>query len=125
MDGGHGHNLGFGRAMRIKHNRDFARTRSDGQRLGGASLLANWRTLPSGSTSRLGIVTSAKIGPAVKRNSVRRLFREIFRKHQHDLLQPVDLVLVARNSSVNKDYHSLEKDFLTTLRKAGLLGKPN
>ena len=121
MDGGPGHNFGFGRAIRIKHNRDFARTRTDGQRLGGPTLLANWRTLPNGSTSRLGIVTSSKIGSAVKRNGVRRLFREIFRKHQHDLLHPVDLVVVARNPSVHRDYHALEKDFLTTLRKAGLL----
>src|SRR5258706_1949907 len=124
MDGALGHEFGFGRALRIKQSRDFARTRAEGQRLGGGSMLANWRALPSGSVSRLGIVTSAKIGPAVKRNGVRRRFREIFRKHQHELLQPVDLVLVARNSSANKDYHELEKDFLTTLRKAGLLGKP-
>jgi ribonuclease P protein component len=122
MHGSPGHEFGFGRALRIKHSRDFARTRRDGQRLSGGSMLANWRTLPSGAVSRLGIVTSAKIGPAVKRNSVRRRFREIFRKHQHELLQPVDLVLVARNSSVHKDYQALENDFLTTLRKAGLLG---
>lgn len=124
MDAGHGHQFGFGRALRIKQSRDFARTRTDGQRLSGTSLLANWRPLPVGSVSRLGIVTSAKIGPAVKRNRVRRLFREIFRKHQHEFLHPVDLVLVARNSSVQRDYHALEKDFLTTLRKAGLLEKP-
>jgi ribonuclease P protein component len=123
MDGSQRQKFGFGRAIRIKQSRDFARARNEGQRLSGGSLLVNWRGLPAGAVSRLGIVTSAKIGSAVKRNSVRRLFREIFRKHKHQLLQPVDLVLVARKSSVYKTYHELEKDFLTTLRKAGLLGK--
>jgi hypothetical protein len=34
---------------------------------------------------------------------------------------PIELVLVARPSIVNKDFFGVEKDFLTTLRKAGLL----
>ena len=41
--------------------------------------------------------------------------------HQHDLTRPVDLVLVARASIVAKQLGAVEKDFLTTMRKAGLL----
>jgi ribonuclease P protein component len=55
------------------------------------------------------------------RNRARRLLRESFRLHQHGLAQPVDLVLVARPSIVGKDFAQVERDFLTTLRKAGLL----
>lgn len=113
--------LKFGRAMRIKQGRDFSRVRQDGQRLVHGCLIANWRKLPAESAHRLGVVTSAKIGNAVIRNRARRLLREAFRLHQHDLTQPVDLVLVARNSIVGKSFVAVEKDFLTTLRKAGLL----
>jgi ribonuclease P protein component len=113
--------LKFSRAMRIKQGRDFSRTRQEGQRLVLGCIIANWRRLPAQSGSRLGVVTSGKIGNAVVRNRARRLLRESFRVHQHDLAQPVDLVLVARPSIAGKDFAAVEKDFLTTLRKAGLL----
>jgi ribonuclease P protein component len=115
--------LKFGRAMRIKQGRDFSRVRQDGQRLVHGCMIANWRKLPAESGHRLGVVTSGKLGNAVVRNRARRLLREAFRTHQHDLTQPVDLVLVARNSIVGKSFAEVEKDFLTTLRKAGLLTK--
>src|SRR5262245_61549549 len=113
--------LRFGRAARIKQGRDFARVKQDGQRLVCGCLIANWRRLSSNETSRLGVITSGKIGGAVVRNRARRLLRETFRVHQHNLTQPVDLVLVARASIANRGFAEVEKDFLTTLRRAGLL----
>ncbi len=115
--------LKFGRAMRIKQGRDFSRVRQDGQRLVHGCLIANWRKLPADSMPRLGVITSGKLGNAVVRNRARRLLREAFRSHQHDLTQPVDLVLVARASIVGKGFAEVEKDFLTTLRKAKLLSE--
>lgn len=113
--------LKFTPAMRIKQGRDFSRVRQEGQRLVHGCLIANWRKLPAESVPRLGVVTSGKIGNAVVRNRARRLLREAFRRHQHDFTQPLDLVLVARQSIVGKDFGDVEKDLLTTLRKAGLL----
>lgn len=113
--------LKFSRAMRVKQGRDFSRIRQEGQRLVIGCLIANWRPLPPESPIRLGVVTSRKIGNAVVRNRARRLMREVFRVHQHDLAQPIELVLVARQSIAGKTLLSVEKDFLTTLRKAGLL----
>ena len=115
--------LKFGRAMRIKQGRDFSRVRQEGQRLVHGCLIANWRKLPAESSHRLGVVTSGKIGNAVVRNRARRLLREAFRLHQFDFSQPVDLVLVARASIVGMSFAEVEKDFLTTVRKAGLLSK--
>ena len=115
--------LKFSRTMRIKQGRDFSRVRQEGQRLVLGCMIANWRKLPVDSIHRLGVVTSGKIGNAVIRNRARRLLREAFRKHQHDFTQPVDLVVVARASIVGKGFADVEKDFLTILRKAGLLAK--
>jgi ribonuclease P protein component len=113
--------LKFSRESRIKQSRDFARARREGQRAPVGCLIANWRRLPEGTTPRLGVVTSGKIGNAVARNRARRLLREAFRVHQHDFARPVDLVLVARHSIAGKGFDAVEKDFLATLRKAGLL----
>jgi ribonuclease P protein component len=113
--------LGFNRAARIKQGRDFARVRRVGERLVVGCLIANWQRLPAASGSRLGVITGGKIGGAVVRNRARRLMRETFRLHQRELAGPVDLVLVARPSIVGKGFADVERDFLTTLRRARLL----
>jgi ribonuclease P protein component len=111
----------FPRSRRIKLNRDFARAKSKGERIASGCLVANWFLLAGNSSTRLGVVTSGKIGNAVVRNRARRLLRESFRLHQHELAQPVDLVLVARNSIAGKSFFEVEQDFLRALRKAKLL----
>lgn len=110
----------FTRAMRVKQGRDFVRARREGERRVFGCLIANWRRLPPGSSPRLGLVTGHKIGNAVVRNRARRLLREAFRLHRNEFAQPVDLILVARASIVGKPFCDVEKDFLITLRKAGL-----
>jgi ribonuclease P protein component len=109
------------RPARLRQQRDFARVRQQGQRLALGCLIANWHSLPTGASSRLGVVTSRKIGGAVVRSRARRLLRESFRQHQNEFAQPVELVLVARNSIAGKNFAEVEMDFLATLRRAGLL----
>ena len=113
--------LRFIPAMHIKQGRDFSRVRQQGQRLVLGCLIANWLALPDGSTPRLGVVTSGKLGNAVVRNRARRLMREAFRLHQNELARPVDLVLVARQSITSKAFSGVETDYLATLRRAGLI----
>ena len=111
----------FPRGSRIKQGRDFARVKTQGQRLAIGCLVANWHRVPDRKDSRLGVITPGKIGNAVARSRARRLLREVFRIHQYDLVGPLELVLVARPSIAGKGFPDVEKDFLTTARKAGLL----
>lgn len=113
--------LRFSRSLRIKKGRDFTRLRAQGNRLTLGCLVANWQPLNPGTASRLGVITSRRIGGAVVRNRARRLMRECFRLHKEQLSKPVDLILVARPSIVGKSFADVERDFLTSLRKAGLL----
>jgi ribonuclease P protein component len=113
--------LRLGRSSRLAQSRDFARVRQRGERLVLGCLIANWNKLPDGAAPKLGVVTSKKIGDAPDRSRARRLLRESFRLHQHEFIQPVELVLVARNSITGKDFFGVEKDFLTALRRANLL----
>jgi ribonuclease P protein component len=113
--------LRLGRQSRLRQGRDFARVHQHGERLAQGCLIANWSRLPAGAAPKLGVVTSRKIGGAVDRSRARRLLRESFRRHQHEFAQPAELVLVARNSIVGKKFAEVEKDFLTALRRAGLL----
>ena len=45
---------------------------------------------------RLGLSVSRKVGPAVHRNRLRRLYREAFRLTRHELPAGLDLVLIPR-----------------------------
>ena len=117
--------LGLTRESRIKHGRDFARARTQGKRIANGCLVANWLDLPGGTRSRVGVITSRKVGESVQRSRARRLLREAFRLHQLELQHPVDLVLVARPSIVGKSFADVERDFLTALRRGRLLKEAN
>ena len=113
--------LRFPRSNRIKKKGDFMRARAQGQRLVCGCLIANVLPRPEGSSNRLGVVTSKKVGEAVGRSRARRLLRESFRLHQHELERPVDLVLVARPSIAGKAFADVERDLLRALRSARFL----
>lgn len=113
--------LRLSRSRRIKLGRDFTRTRTAGERIVCGCLIANWFALDSHSLPRVGVVTSRKLGNAVIRSRARRLLREAFRLHQHELARPIDLVLVARHSINGKRFQQVEVDFLRALQQARLL----
>ena len=113
--------LCFPRSSRLKQKGDFLRARAQGQRLVSGCLIANILLRQADAPSRLGVVTSKKVGEAVGRNRARRLMRESFRLHQHELERPIDLVLVARPSIAGKAFADVERDFLRVLRQAKVL----
>src|SRR5271170_2751191 len=112
--------LRFSRSSRMKLPGEFARAKAQGQRLVCGCLIANVLARPEGLATRLGVVTSKKIGNAVARSRARRLLRESFRLHQRELARSVDLVLVARPSIAGRKFADVERDFLQVLRQARL-----
>ncbi len=124
MDAAPAKRLSLGRAQRIRRARDFARLRREGRRLTAGCLALNWQRLPAGTRSRLGVITSAKLGHAVVRSRTRRLLREAYRQHQRELNGPVDLILVARPSAAGRGFAEVQRDYLLALQRAGLLGTP-
>jgi len=70
---------------------------------------------------RLGVITAKKLGGAVVRSRARRLLREVFRLHQHDFAEPVELVLVAQRTIVDMDLRDVDEAFLAMLRKGRLM----
>lgn len=50
--------------------------------------------------SRLGVSVARKVGSAVKRNRIRRLYREAFRLSKDELPAGLDLVIIPRGDKV-------------------------
>jgi len=78
------------------------------------------KTLPNGlALSRYGFSVSQRVGKAVTRNRVKRLFRQILRSKS---LRPGwDIVFIARPLAANADYTALEKSIDDLLSRAHLL----
>ena len=92
----------FTPAQRLHNKADFDRVYRDARRFADA-LFAIFVRGNGGTTPRLGLSIAARIvGNAVRRNHVKRLIRESFRQHQHEL-PAVDIVVNARVGARNAD----------------------
>ena len=77
--------FGFSVLRRLKKPQEFQLLRQRGQRFRSTHLLLN-ATPNAQGVSRLGVSVSKKhVRSAVRRNTIKRLVREYFRLHQHEL----------------------------------------
>ena len=67
--------------------------------------------------TRVGVTASRKLGGAVRRNRVKRLVREAFRRHT--LLFPggLDVVFIAKKSAVEVDYDQVVREIEKLCRR--------
>jgi ribonuclease P protein component len=110
----------FTPAQRLHNKADFDRVYRDARRFADA-LFAIFVRSNTSSTPRLGLSIAARIvGNAVRRNRIKRLIRESFRQHQHDL-PAVDIVVNARAGARNADnasiVRSLERHWQTVSKQ--------
>jgi len=106
----------FTPAQRLHNKSDFDRVYKDARRFADA-LFAIFVRPNQGPNARLGLSIAARIiGGAVRRNHLKRLIRESFRLHQHEL-PPVDIVINARAGARAADnatiVRSLERHWRT------------
>ena len=65
----------------------------------------------SGQT-RLGITVTRRVGCAVVRNRAKRRLRDIFRRHRARFEPPMDLVVNAHRTLLERSMQQLEEDLL-------------
>ena len=79
----------------LRRTRDFQRVYDRRRSVSNESLIVY--ACPNGlAYNRLGLSVSRKVGGAVRRNRLRRLFREAYRLTRHRLPTGLDLVLIPR-----------------------------
>ena len=111
----------FSKARRLTQASEYERVKRDGLVRRGKLLMLSTAVVENSGLSRVGFITSRRLGSAVVRNRVRRRLREIVRRHQHDLRQDFWIVLVARRDAVKASYRALEDEWLRLARRASIL----
>lgn len=101
----------FPRSRRLTARRQYSAVHENGMRVRSPSFTLLGLANPTGSP-RIGITVSRKVGGAVVRNRVKRMFREIFRYNRATLAPPLDLVVVARPGVHERTSAELEREFL-------------
>ncbi len=108
----------FPRAMRVVSTRDFRRVYREGSRARGS--LMTVAVAPNGLPhSRLGLsVGRAVWKKAVRRNRVRRVFREAFRLEQHELPAGLDVVVIGSVPRVEPELEATRRELRQLTAKA-------
>jgi ribonuclease P protein component len=107
---------GFPRRIRIVRSVDFRAIYKAGRKVHSERFVLFGRLNETGHP-RLGLTVSRKIGGAVVRNRIKRLFREIFRKSLSNISGPLDLVVNAKAGCAGASYENLRAEFNAAARK--------
>lgn len=116
----------FPRRLRLQRRREFLRVQRSGAkhhtrfflvfvapsvlRGRGPAPAARGPANPGLPATRLGVTVTRKVGKAVKRNRIKRLVREVFRREHHALPAGLDMVFVAKRDAVDSTFEAVVHD---------------
>ena len=82
-------------------------------------------TCATGEATRVGLITSRRVGGAVIRNKVRRRLREIVRGDRPKLEAGRWLVLIARQRAASAGFEELRGEWRGVAKRGGVLRPEN
>ena len=105
---------GLTAAERVRRRPEFERAYTEGVRIHGR-FMTLFVASNGGSTPRVGVAATRKLGSAVERNRAKRLARELFRRGK--LAAGLDVIIVPRREMLDAPFASLESDYHVTLER--------
>lgn len=108
------------KARRIRKNTEYRLVYKYGKYAVGRMCVI-YRMPVAKEPTKIGFVTGKKVGGAVARNRARRLMKEVYRLHQHEIREGYRIVIVARAAIQEASYQQVEKEMMYLFRKSKLL----
>ena len=106
----------FSRKHRLSKSSDFKRIFTKGKRT-ATPLFVIYSLRNHLPYSRLGIQVRARIGTAVRRNRIKRIVREVFRRMKLEAAEPLDLIFIAEKELRDIEFKSFEIEFYKIWKK--------
>ena len=106
----------FPHRVRIVKSADYRILYKEGRKIQSGRFVLFGRENGMGH-HRLGITVSRKVGGAVVRNRIKRLFREIFRRSCVEIPRQYDIVVNAKSGCVGASYFELRAEFLASAKR--------
>ena len=100
----------FGRKERLRKRTEFQKVFHEGKVFSNDQVIV-YALLNSTRISRLGITVGRKFGNAVKRNRLKRIFREAYRLNKQVLNRGVDIIIIPRTGFTDLTLKSIEDKF--------------
>ena len=108
-------------SKRIKKRKDYLFTQESGRKWSTTHFLLS-ATPAKSSNSRLGVTVTRKASKkAVLRNKLKRRIREVFRRLYSYILEPHDIVVIAKNGATECSYKEIKYELNYALRRLSLL----
>jgi len=99
----------FPKQARLRKRPEFLSLSRWGKKIYGPHFLIITKPNERGE-ARLGVTVSSKVGNAVVRNRLKRLLRECFRRHRHQIVPNQDVLIIARKAAVNLSWYEVESE---------------
>ena len=111
--------LTFPKSIRFQHSSEFLRVKTEGRAYSGRFMTVG--VLKECDSTRVGLITSKRVGGAVERNRVRRRLRELMRLTRPQWAPGVWVVAIARHAAVGAQFAELQNEWLRLAERAGVL----
>ncbi|MDF1659730.1 MAG: ribonuclease P protein component [Verrucomicrobiales bacterium] len=111
----------FPRSRRITRRSDFQLVRTKGKSVHGRFLVLGYFKDSEEAPSKLGLITTKRLGNAVIRNRVRRKLRGIMQRIGDRFSPGHWFVLIARNAAAEATSEQLEKEWKWLMHRADLM----
>ena len=103
------------KSNRLKKRSEFISLRNNCTTLHGKFVIINIHK--SSNPTKYGLTVSKKIGNAVKRNYLKRIFRSIIRNNWKSIKNSISFEIIPKKKILNCSFTEIEKDIKETLNK--------